>query len=90
MSSARRCRPPSRAAANPVNPTAANDSSPAGILTRAHELADTARTEDDFSKIFGMCQQVPARTATAEEAAFGRQLAAWSLNRRGQLRAQGR
>jgi tetratricopeptide (TPR) repeat protein len=61
---------------------------PAAILTRAHELSATARTEKDFTNIFSLCQQVPARTATAEETAFGRQLAAWALNRRGQLEAR--
>lgn len=63
-------------------------STPAGILTQAHQLASTARTEADFSKILSLCQQVPARQATAEETAFGRQLAAWALNRRGQLKAR--
>ena len=60
----------------------------AGILTQAHQLAGTARSEADFSKIFAMCQQIPASQATDEEAAFGRQLAAWSLNRRGQVQAR--
>jgi tetratricopeptide (TPR) repeat protein len=55
---------------------------------QAHQLAETARSESDFSNIFARCQQIPASQATAEEAAFGRQLAAWSLNRRGQLRAR--
>jgi tetratricopeptide (TPR) repeat protein len=71
-----------------AHPNGVDPSTPAGMLTRAHEFAATARTEDDFSKIFSLCQQVPARTATTEETAFGRQLAAWSLNRRGQLRAR--
>ena len=35
-----------------------------------------------------MCQQIPASKASKEEAMFGRELAAWSLNRRGQLRAR--
>lgn len=55
---------------------------------QAHRLAATAKTEADFTKILSLCQQVPAREATAEETAFGRQLAAWSLNRRGQLKAR--
>ena len=79
-----------RASAAPTHESSIDPSSPAGILTQAHELAATARTEEDFSKIFALCQQVPARTATAEETAFGRQLAAWSLNRRGQLLARAR
>ncbi len=77
-----------RLSATPTNPTSGDASSPAGLLTQAHQLAETARSEADFSKIFAMCQQIPASQASGEEAAFGRQLAAWSLNRRGQLRAR--
>lgn len=76
-------------AATPPDPAAAPDpSSPAGILTQAHQLASTAQTEQDFSQILALCQKVPARAATPEETAFGRQLAAWALNRRGQLKAR--
>jgi tetratricopeptide (TPR) repeat protein len=75
----------------PPKPTESPDpSTPAGILMRAHQLSSMARTEDEFSKVLSLCKQVPARTATPEETAFGRQLAAWSLNRRGQLKARGR
>lgn len=88
-------RSPQPTAIAPPQPIATHEagpmldpSSPAGLLMQAHQLAATARTEDEFSKIYSLCQQVPARTATAEEAAFGRQLAAWALNRRGQLRAK--
>ena len=77
-----------RVAAAPVRSANADQHSPVAILNEAHQLAESARTEADFSKIFAMCQQVPARSATAEETAFGRQLAAWALNRRGQLRAR--
>jgi tetratricopeptide (TPR) repeat protein len=73
----------------PPDPVAGvTPATPAGILTKAHNLSSTARTEADFTKIVSLCQQVPAREATAEETAFGRQLAAWSLNRRGQLKAR--
>lgn len=74
--------------ATPIAEPMVDPTSPAGLLMQAHQLAATARTDDEFSKIYSLCQQVPARTATAEEAAFGRQLAAWALNRRGQLRAK--
>jgi tetratricopeptide (TPR) repeat protein len=63
-------------------------SSPTEALTAAHQFAATARTEADYTKIFSMCQQIPASKASKDEAAFGRELAAWSLNRRGQLRAR--
>lgn len=70
-------------------PDPAAPASPAGVLTQAHQLASTAKTEAEFSTILALCQKVPAREATAEETAFGRQLAAWALNRRGQLKARG-
>jgi tetratricopeptide (TPR) repeat protein len=63
-------------------------SSPTEALTAAHQFAATAKTEADYTKIFSMCQQIPASKASKEEAMFGRELAAWSLNRRGQLRAR--
>jgi tetratricopeptide (TPR) repeat protein len=77
-----------QSAATPTIPSGADASSPAAILLQAHQLAETSRSEADFSRIYALCQQIPARTATAEEAAFGRQLAAWALNRRGQFRAR--
>jgi tetratricopeptide (TPR) repeat protein len=77
-----------RLSATPASPSSVAAASPVAILMQAHQLAETARSESDFSNIFARCQQIPASQATAEEAAFGRQLAAWSLNRRGQLRAR--
>ena len=74
----------------PPDPAATADlSTPAGILMQAHQLSSTAKTEDEFSRILALCQRVPAREATAEETAFGRQLAAWSLNRRAGFRITG-
>ena len=78
----------SRLAAPSANDGSAASSGSAQVLAEAHQLAESARTEADFSQIFSLCQQVPASQATAEEAKFGRQLAAWALNRRGQLRAR--
>ena len=63
-------------------------SSTAALLADAHQMAESAKSEADFTKVFEVCQQIPASKATKEETAFGRQLAAWSLNRRGQLRAR--
>jgi len=68
--------------------TSAGMSPTAELLAAAHQSAEVAKTEADFTAIFEQCQQIPASKATKEETAFGRQLAAWSLNRRGQLRAR--
>jgi len=67
-------------------PTSSNTDT-ASALARAHELSSTARTEEEFSAVIAACRNIRASEATAEEAAFGRQLAAWALNRRGQVRA---
>lgn len=56
-------------------------------LARAHEASATAKTEAEFSEILATCQRIRADNATPEERAFGRQLAAWALNRRGQILA---
>ena len=82
--------PPTKSRQTPTSQidATAGMSSTAALLSEAHQLAESARTEEDFSKIFSLCQQIPASKATKEEAGFGRQLAAWSLNRRGQLRAR--
>ncbi len=75
-------------------PSAVKTNQPAGmsstaeILSSAHQLAESAKTEAEFTNVFDLCQQIPASQATKEETTFGRQLAAWSLNRRGQLRAR--
>jgi tetratricopeptide (TPR) repeat protein len=76
------------AAANTRVDRAAVTSSTAELLANAHQMAELAKTEADFTQIFELCGQIPASKATKEETAFGRQLAAWSLNRRGQLRAR--
>jgi tetratricopeptide (TPR) repeat protein len=75
-------------AANTRIDRAAETSSTAELLANAHQMAELAKTEADFTQIFELCGQIPASKATKEESAFGRQLAAWSLNRRGQLRAR--
>ena len=56
-------------------------------LSRAHKASATAKTEAEFSEILTICQRIRSDQATPEETAFGRQLASWTLNRRGQLRA---
>jgi tetratricopeptide (TPR) repeat protein len=86
------------AQANPANMLGAPDtpkadraaglSSTAQMLADAHRSAESAKTEADFTRVIQQCQQIPASQATKEETTFGRQLAAWALNRRGQLRAR--
>jgi tetratricopeptide (TPR) repeat protein len=66
------------------------DNSPAAqLLVQVHALADKANSEDDFSQVYTACQRVMANQPNATEAGFAKQLAAWSLNRRGQIKASG-
>jgi tetratricopeptide (TPR) repeat protein len=60
----------------------------AQTLIRAHQLAGSARGEEDYSRIISTCEQIPANEASNEETKFGRDLASWAFNRRGQLRAK--
>ena len=82
-----------RDASAPSNNAISNKSSGAGLsasaqaLANAHKLAESANTEEDFSEVVMACQRIPASQATAEEVAFGKQLASWALNRRGQIHA---
>src|SRR5207244_107093 len=67
--------------------TSPNNSPAAQMLVQAHAIADQASTEEDFSHVYTACQRVMASQPTATEAGFAKQLAAWSINRRGQIRA---
>jgi tetratricopeptide (TPR) repeat protein len=64
-----------------------NNSPAAQMLVQAHTIADRASTEEDFSQVCSACQRVMASQPNPTEATFAKQLAAWSLNRRGQLKA---
>jgi tetratricopeptide (TPR) repeat protein len=62
-------------------------SASAKLLVEAHQLSSTAKTENEFSLVVTTCREVAAGQATAEELAFSKSLAAWALNRRGQIKA---
>jgi tetratricopeptide (TPR) repeat protein len=80
--------PASYGGTSPSPSAASPDNSPAAqMLVQAHAIADQASTEEDFSHVYAACQRVMASQPTAAEAGFAKQLAAWSLNRRGQIRA---
>jgi tetratricopeptide (TPR) repeat protein len=75
----------------PPSPTPASTSgenSPAAqMLVQAHAIADKANSEEDFSQVCSACQRVMASQPNSTEAGFAKQLAAWALNRRGQIKA---
>jgi tetratricopeptide (TPR) repeat protein len=62
-------------------------SAAATTLIEAHEWAQSANGEAEFTKVFLTCRDVAIGDATAEEVAFSKELAAWALNRRGQIKA---
>jgi tetratricopeptide (TPR) repeat protein len=64
------------------------DTSPAAqMLVQAHAIADRATSEEDFSQVCSACQRVMASQPTPTENGFAKQLSAWALNRRGQIKA---
>jgi tetratricopeptide (TPR) repeat protein len=78
---------PTSSAASPSIAAGSQASATTLALARAHKAAATAKTEAEFSEIITTCQRIRTDQATSEETAFGRQLASWAMNRRGQLRA---
>jgi tetratricopeptide (TPR) repeat protein len=74
---------------SPASPVQAeSDTSPAAqMLVQAHAIADRATSEEDFSQVCSACQRVMANQPTPTETGFAKQLSAWALNRRGQIKA---
>jgi tetratricopeptide (TPR) repeat protein len=79
--------------ASPTTPTTAAASqsvasSPsAQLLVQAYQLSLTASTEAEYSQIVRSCAEAMRQGLDGENRKFALNLSAWSLNRRGQLRA---
>lgn len=58
------------------------------LLAGAYERTKTAQTIDEFSEVIEQCERALAAKLTEENAAYARQLAGWSYNRRGELYAK--
>lgn len=58
------------------------------LLRKAHEWAAVARSEDDYTRVIDACQKAMRLKPNAVSTDYGQTLAAWSFNRRGQLRSQ--
>jgi tetratricopeptide (TPR) repeat protein len=69
-------------------PKASPQSPAIRILTQAHELSATAKTENDFSRIIDACRQAQAGQKNPAIGRYTNELASWALNRRGQLKAE--
>jgi tetratricopeptide (TPR) repeat protein len=58
------------------------------LILEAHEFSGRATTEQDFSRVIETCRRARASKLSPELNNFANELAAWSLNRRGQLKAE--
>jgi tetratricopeptide (TPR) repeat protein len=69
-------------------PTATPGSPAEALLAEAHKLSGSAQSADDYSRIIESCRRALVSQPTASVADYANDLAAWSLNRRGQLKAE--
>ncbi|QDV70325.1 photosystem I assembly protein Ycf3 [Rosistilla carotiformis] len=65
---------------------AAQNPSTAALLKTAYTISKNASTEADYTRIIDQIQQSALAAADQEVRAYGNQLLAWALNRRGELR----
>jgi tetratricopeptide (TPR) repeat protein len=58
------------------------------LVTEAHTLSTRAQYEEDYTQVIETCRRAQASQASPATSLFAKNLIAWSLNRRGQLRAE--
>jgi hypothetical protein len=58
------------------------------LVAEAHELSNSAQCEEDYTHIIETCRRAQASQASPATAQFAKNLISWSLNRRGQLKAE--
>jgi tetratricopeptide (TPR) repeat protein len=58
------------------------------LVKQAHQWSASAKSEQDYTRIIETCRRAQASQASPEAAKFAGNLSAWSLNRRGQLKAE--
>lgn len=66
----------------------ATTSSPESQLIAAYQLSLKAETAADYTKIAELCAAAQRHEIKGDQRSFASKLASWSLNRRGQLRAE--
>lgn len=80
---------PTTKSAAPAAPKQAALESPTDrIVAEAHSLSTSAQTEADYTQVIATCRRALASEASPEATQFAQKLIAWSLNRRGQLKAE--
>ncbi|MEO2049990.1 MAG: tetratricopeptide repeat protein [Pirellulales bacterium] len=55
-------------------------------LLKAHKISQSANNELDYTQVIRLCARVLRQKTNGEKVKFARELSAWALNRRGQLR----
>ncbi len=79
----------------PVPPTAADQKPPkkpskkaVELLAHANRLSQVAGNENEYTTILQTCRQVLAIDSSPTAVKYGKQLASWAINRRGELKAE--
>jgi tetratricopeptide (TPR) repeat protein len=68
-------------------PSAAASSAAERLLLSAHQASVTADTEIELTQVVETCRRARVSQATPTIAGYANELAAWAMNRRGQLKA---
>ena len=58
------------------------------LIAQAHQWSQSAETEAQYTRIIETCRRARASQANGPVADYANELAAWALNRRGQLKAE--
>jgi tetratricopeptide (TPR) repeat protein len=85
-------KPPAAAPARPnvsiAAPTGGSSNTADQLVAEAHEMSDRASSEYDYTQIIEACRRAEASQASPATAQYAKSLISWSLNRRGQLKAE--
>jgi tetratricopeptide (TPR) repeat protein len=85
--------PSMRPAATALPPAAIQSAAPVSeadrAIAEAHELSTRAETEEDYTHIIETCRRALASQPSEATSKYSKNLLGWSLNRRGQIRAEG-
>ena len=58
------------------------------LVAKAHELSTQAQSDQEFTQVVDLCRQAQVSQPNPTTAQYAKHLIAWSLNRRGQLKAE--
>ncbi|MGD9646032.1 MAG: tetratricopeptide repeat protein [Pirellulales bacterium] len=75
------------ASAEPSTLKVAPPARPDDLVARAEKLSKSAKTDAEYSEVISLCDQALADGPSQKWEVYAHKLAAWALNRRGELRA---